>query len=107
MGGVKEILSKRELYDRFGKSDLVREADPPEEGAHIWEWFWHLSSRRQQGFNGPQPMTYAEISAWSAGTGERLLREELAILIRMDARYLSALVDQREEQRKANEVKSA
>lgn len=53
--------------------------------------------------NGPQPLTYAEIASWSRMTGEILLREELAILTDMDDAYLSALAEEREAQRVANE----
>jgi hypothetical protein len=68
---------------------------------HVWTWFWQLNARRQQGMNGPQAITFTEIEAWSRLTGERLLREEITILIRMDDGYRQALAEEMEVQRKA------
>lgn len=53
--------------------------------------------------NGPQPLTYAEIASWSRMTGEALLREEISVITDMDDAYLSALTEEREAQRAANE----
>lgn len=91
------------MRERFGLGDQVQEPEIPDEGEHVWLWFWSLNHRRQHGMNGPQPLTYAEIASWSRMTGEILLREELAILTDMDDAYLSALAEEREAQRVANE----
>ncbi|MGX5719928.1 phage tail assembly chaperone [Shinella zoogloeoides] len=90
------------MYERFGQEALIQEPEIPEEGEHLWEWFWHLSGRRMQGMDGPLALTYPEIRSWSEMTGEVLLREEMAVLIGMDDAYLSALAKEREAQREAN-----
>lgn len=90
------------MYERFGQEALIQEPDIPEEGEHLWEWFWHLSSRRGQGMDGPMALTYAELVAWSEIAGEIILREEITIIVGMDDSYLSALAKEREAQRAAN-----
>lgn len=90
------------MYERFDRAALIEEPDIPEEGEHIWLWFWQLSRRRQQGVDGPQPLTYTEISECSRMTGEILLREEIAVITDMDDAYLDALAKEREAQRVAN-----
>jgi hypothetical protein len=99
----KDIVSKREMYERFGRDELIQEPEVPEEGESLWTAFWGLNRRRPQGMNAPQPLTYSEIDAWSRLTGEILLREEIAILTYMDDAYLDALSSEREAQRVANE----
>jgi len=91
------------MYERFGRENLTQEPEIPDEGEHLWAWFWHLSGRRQQGMSSPQPLTYEEIAYWSRLTGEILLREEITIITDMDDAYLEALAKEREAQRVANE----
>lgn len=74
----------------------------PEDGENLWSVFWQLNRRRQQGFNGPQPISLTEIALWLRMTGEILLREELSIILDMDDAYLSSLAEVREDQAKAN-----
>lgn len=87
------------MYARFGQEVLIQEPDIPEEGEHLWEWFWRLSGRRVQGMDGPLALTYPEIRAWSEMTGEIVLREEVAVILSMDDGYLGALAKVREDQR--------
>jgi hypothetical protein len=100
IGGIKETISRREYNERFGQGHLSPDIDPPEDGAHLWGWFWHLSGHRHQGMNGPQPLTYPDVDIWSRMTGTEVLREEIAILMRMDTAYLNAVAEASEEQRK-------
>lgn len=99
MGGTKETVSRRELNERFNVAHLNQDAEPPEDGEHIWSWFWGLSNKRHQGVNGPQPLTYPDIEAWSRATGTVVLREEIAILMQMDDAYLSAVAEEHKAQR--------
>ena len=102
----KDIVTKREVYTRFGRQDDIEEADIPEEGQHIWAWFWTLNQRRQSGMDGPQPLTYTEIQAWQSSTGVIVRREETAILFGMDNTFLETLAKTREDQRVFNEKPS-
>lgn len=105
MGGVKETLSRRKLYERFNVAHLNQDIEPPEDGEHIWSWFWELSNKRHQGMNGPQPLTYPDINMWSRMTGTILLREEIAILMQMDDAYIAAVADEHKAQRDYGENK--
>lgn len=91
------------MYARFGRGHLIHEPDIPEEGESLWEAFWSLNRRRPQGMNGPQPLSFSEISVWARLTGEMLLREEISIITSMDDAYLDALVKERDAQQAANE----
>lgn len=86
------------MYERFGQEVLIQVPDIPEEGEHLWEWFWHLSRRRGQGMDGPLALTYDEIRAWSEMAGEIVLREEVAVILSMDDGYLGALSTERQRQ---------
>lgn len=103
MGGSKETITRREQNERFNQAHLTPDVEPPEDGEHIWDWFWHLSGHRHQGMNGPQPLTYQDVDLWSRMTGTKVLREEIAILMRMDTAYLNAVAECNEEQRKRAE----
>lgn len=94
------------MYERFGQEALIQEPEVPEEGEHLWEWFWHLSGRRMQGMDGPLALTYPEIRAWSEMTGEIVLREEVAVILSMDDGYLGALEKERAAQREASGKKA-
>ena len=93
------------MRERFGRAETVEDPEIPDDGEHIWTWFWMLAARRQSGINGPQPISYADIMAWCQMTGELMLREELAIIIRMDDSYLSSISKIRDEQAEANKAK--
>lgn len=49
--------------------------------------------------NGPQPLSYADMTAWAGQTGNVVRREEWAILRDMDAAYLSAATDKPRDDR--------
>lgn len=67
-----------------------------EHWAHLWEWFWQLSAVRGQGFSGPEPITFSEIASWTALTGEIVRREEVRVLLAMDAAYRGAAAEEQE-----------
>lgn len=91
------------MLERFNRADTIETPDIPDEGEHLWRWFWALSDRRQQGMNGPHPISFFDLAQWSRLSGEIALREEINILLEMDDAYRAALAEEREEQSKANE----
>ena len=100
-GGLKETITRRDYNERFGQEGLTPDIDVPVDGEHIWEWFWHLSDRRQNGMSGPQPLSYRDLEAWMTITGTLVLREESEILLNMDNAYCSAIATEQEIQRKS------
>lgn len=48
------------------------------------------------GYSAPDPVSYLEIEAWSRLTGECPSREELAVLLMMDAAYVDEVAKKAE-----------
>jgi len=61
----------------------------PEGALHVWEWFIELCGGRQSGFGGAEPITYAEILAWSTLTAARPTATEISMLKSLDQLFLS------------------
>ena len=72
------------------------EAEVPEAGYALWDWFWDLRSAQAPGFSGPAPLSNLEILAWVQLTGNLLRREEIAVLKAMDGRYCQAVEEEAE-----------
>lgn len=102
---VKNYLTRRDRYELFGQSDKIEEPIIPDDGDYLWDAFWSLSRRRQQGFNGPQPLSFSEVGYWLALKREQLSPPEVDILIAMDDAFLSSIEQEREDQRAANDGK--
>lgn len=66
---------------------------PHPDYAYLVDWFWDLSSARSMGFAGPDAIRLTDITAWSSLTGNLLLREEVAILRRLDFAFLQTLAE--------------
>lgn len=60
----------------------------PAGGELLWKWFMALHKTRQAGMNGPQPITYAEIVAYSRIYSLPIEPRHVAVLIAMDQAYL-------------------
>ena len=98
------------LADKAERFKSVLVPDPPEFTFyvdHVWEWFWHLCGRRQQGLNGPQPLTYRELESWRNSVPFLVAHEEIAWLMAMDEAYLDQLALEREEEKRKKEDRAA
>ena len=66
--------------------------DVPDEGGHIWDWYFEVLDGFQGVVNGePVPIPASEFAAWFALTGNVVSPEEYAILRRMDKARRAAL----------------
>lgn len=63
----------------------------PAGGELLWKWFMALHKTRQAGMAGPQPITYAEIVAYSHIHRLPIEPRHVAILIAMDQAYLETV----------------
>lgn len=90
--------TRRERNARF--EEEAPEVDVPDEGMHVWAWFWSLSARRH---SGPEPIAFCELSAWSRQMQVDVTPDEIEMLMAMDDAYLKAV---HEEQEAARERKS-
>lgn len=72
----------------------------PEALRHILDWFEELSAVRTYTMAGPQPISHAEIAAWSNLHGIGVLPEEVRFLKMLDMAYLSAAAESMSERNK-------
>jgi hypothetical protein len=63
------------------------------EVAYLWDAFINLSLGRQQGFNGPQPISYSEINSWMQATKQPLDAREVDALKALDAIFIRTMTN--------------
>lgn len=51
---------------------------------YVWEWFGELGKRRSYHASGANPLTWAEVEAWSRMTGSAPTYRECLLLFRLD-----------------------
>lgn len=76
----------------------------PDAVSHVWEWFWSLSGRRQQGYAGPQPISYLEIDAWARRMRIQILPAEIHMLVQMDNAYRQQMSEEMQGIRERNQA---
>lgn len=84
----KDGETRRERNARFGQESPAVEVPPVAQ--YLWEWFWDIRRSQPAGFNGPNPVTNAELMAWVQRTGQVVRPEEAVILMDMDGALLTA-----------------
>ena len=60
---------------------------------YLWHWFVELSQGRQEGFSGPQALSWRDMSEWASLTNSVPRNSEWRTLRAMDAAFLSACRD--------------
>jgi hypothetical protein len=79
------------VWDATGqKPRELDECEIPDAAMHIWEWFWELHSTRSSNGFGPNPISYAEIAAWSKLSSIKPNKHEVKMLRELDRVYLEA-----------------
>jgi hypothetical protein len=81
-------VTRAEFNESFG---VPVPDDPVVSLEHVWSWFWHLSNRRQPGFDSQAPITYSEIKNWTLLTRTVVTPSEVELLIAMDDAYLEQI----------------
>lgn len=66
----------------------LQQKELPECLFYLWQWFIELSNGRQYGEFGPMPLSYTEIQAWAALTGNTPTAWEVETLKRIDVAFL-------------------
>lgn len=66
----------------------------PEEGVHLWEWFWQISNARP---DNEKPINYRDLNDWVSVTRNLVNGQEIEILFAMDQAFRQTL---------ANEIKA-
>jgi hypothetical protein len=81
-------ITRAERNAQFGKP--VPTYDWPIAGDYLWDYFWKMNRERQDGPEGPQPLTSSIMRNWSELRRIRLRPEEADIIQDMDAAWLAA-----------------
>ncbi|MTD34029.1 phage tail assembly chaperone [Paludibacterium denitrificans] len=55
----------------------------------VWRWFGELSQCRGNNGYGPLPITYQDMAAWQALTGETPTSEEVRLIMALDGEFFS------------------
>ena len=72
-----------------GVRNELLDGDPcPDVLAHVWRWFGELSSARGSSGFGPNPLGFAEISAWSQLLDRTPSAVEIELILRLDRQFL-------------------
>ncbi len=87
MTGRERLL--RQMVDLVA-SGVSRGRPVPEAGRLLWRWFTDLSGTRTYHQAGPNPITYGEIKAYAALTGQPLRAEDVAAIRRLDDAWIIA-----------------
>lgn len=91
-GGGAE--TRAEYLTRYEETESIPEIDWPEWLDYLWDIFWQIGTERQDGPNGPQPLTSPQIQSWLALRQQSLNTDELETLSRMDQEHLTAYAGQ-------------
>ncbi len=68
--------------------------DPPAAASDIWDWYWELRAAAPSGMNGPNPVSWTELEAWSRLTARPLSRRQLHLLRLLDVAFLNSHAEQ-------------
>ncbi|MGA0608827.1 phage tail assembly chaperone [Caldimonas sp. KR1-144] len=74
--------------------------------AYLTEWWRELDEARAEGFNGLQPLSYAEIEAWARLTGRSPSVDEVTTLQRIDRAYRRMYAEESARRREAERTKA-
>lgn len=86
--------TRRQRNARF--EQVTPDVDVPEQGEHVWQWFWELSDRRK---SGPEAINHADVDAWQRLGAHDVLPEEVAMVMAMDDAYMRAVREEQAAQR--------
>jgi hypothetical protein len=90
----KDGETRRERNESFETESP--EAEVPDNGVFLWDWFWELRQSQPPGLSGPVPISNGELALWCQLTGNIIRREEIAILRAMDSRYCAEINEESE-----------
>jgi hypothetical protein len=89
-GTLEENLES--IWDQTGvKPDELKDVAFPGEARQAWEWFLDLHNSRGMGVNGPSPISFSDILAWSTLTGLAPTPFDVKCILALDNLWLSTL----------------
>jgi hypothetical protein len=76
------------------RPEQLEAVECPSEIKYLWFYFCQLHARRGSSGMGPNPISYAEIEAWSRLQHVKLSAFEVGVLDRLEALYLKRAAEQ-------------
>lgn len=64
---------------------LLSGPELPEDLEYLWNWYCEISAGRGEGMNGPAPLSYVSIDAWSRLTDTEIAPHEVRAIFWLDA----------------------
>lgn len=61
----------------------------PAWGEHLWAAWLELHQGRRVGFNGPEPLAWSDLDAWSRLTGAEIRADEAGLLMQIDREFFA------------------
>jgi hypothetical protein len=72
-----------------GKTPAALEGPPlPADAEHVWRWFLSLHTGRSSNGFGPNPISWADISAWISITQTTVRASEVAAIMMVDTLWM-------------------
>ncbi len=88
--GVTMREHLQSIARQSGKTPQELEPVPcPDSMMPLWQMFLQLHSARSMSIDGPQPISYSEIAAWNALTGQQVTPDEVAAIRAIDRAFLT------------------
>lgn len=89
---------ERQMGRKMAVAPKVKDGERVIEGTHelpplleyVWDWFQELAGRRTMGM-APNPITHADVLAWSRVTDRDVTPWEVQLLLRLDDAMLASL----------------
>lgn len=75
---------------RDGEQVIEGKHDLPAALEYVWDWFFEMANRRTSGMS-LNPITHADVLAWSRLTGRDVTPWEVQLLLRIDDAALTSL----------------
>lgn len=72
----------------------LRVPEIPAALSHVWDWFCELSAARSGNGTGPNPISYAEMAAWSELTGRPLAPRDVRAIALLDQAFFTEIAEQ-------------
>ena len=92
--GVSEREHLEEVERQIGQTPIeLQGPEFPELMEFVWSAFLSLNAARGQGYSGPMPISFSEISAWKELTGNQLSTWEVEAIKKIDSLYVRIIND--------------
>jgi hypothetical protein len=91
----KDGVSLKDKLEQIEKATGKRPSalnlpEPPQAGVHVWVWFQELCNGRGHSEVGPNPISWADLHAWSSLTQTVIRPWEIRLIFSIDAQWIKS-----------------